>query len=86
MNPLYAFARGALMIGFAVIALFFAKFWRRSQDRLFAFFALSFALLALNQIGFILLHDHDEKWIYVLRVIAFGLIIAGIVDKNRRTS
>lgn len=84
MNGFHAFARGALMVGLAVIALFFFKFWRRSRERLFGFFAFSFALLSITHLTFMLVGDHGEAtWPYAFRVIAFAIIIAGIVDRNR---
>ena len=45
---------GILAAGYAIAALYFFKFWRRTGDRLFAFFAVAFALLvALNSTGWI---------------------------------
>src|SRR5688572_13722616 len=42
------FVAGLLVMGYAVAALFFLRFRRETRDRLFAFFAAAFALLALQ--------------------------------------
>ncbi len=41
---------GALAMGFGVAGLFFLRFWRKTRDRLFALFALSFFVMALNRV------------------------------------
>ena len=77
---------GALLAGYALVALFFLKFWHRTSDRLFAFFAAAFALLALQRLGLAILTEletGDGEWMYVLRLLAFVLILVGIWDKNR---
>ena len=43
------FVFGMITMGYVVAGLFFAKFWRRSRDPLFAIFAVAFWLLAINQ-------------------------------------
>ena len=85
MTPSHAFAVGALMFGYAVVAVFFVRFWRNTHDRLFAWFAFAFFLLSLNQIGFLLLGERDEGTaIYAFRLLVFAMIIWGVIDKNRR--
>jgi peptidoglycan/LPS O-acetylase OafA/YrhL len=78
------FMSGALTLGYAVGALFFLRFWRRTRDRLFFAFAIAFVLLALNQALAQWLGAADERvgYTYVLRVIGFLLILAAVVDKN----
>ena len=79
-----AFLSGAAALGFLVCAAFFARFWRKTADRLFLVFAIAFALLALNQTLAQWLGAADERvaYTYLIRVLAFGLILAAIVDKN----
>jgi hypothetical protein len=79
-----AFVGGALCIGWLVIALCFAKFWRRRGDPLFAAFAAAFVLLAVNQAlsVFLRVGADEEAGVYLLRLAAFALIIYGIVRKN----
>lgn len=78
------FLAGAVTLGFVVAAVFFVRFWRRTADRLFLLFAIAFALLALNQGLAQWLGAADERvgYTYLLRVLGFVLILAGIVDKN----
>ena len=78
------FVAGAVAMGFLVASGFFVRFWRRTRDRLFLAFALAFALLALNQLLAALLEAGDERtpFVYLLRVLAFVLIMLAIVDKN----
>ena len=81
------FLAGAVTLGHLVAALFFLSFWRRTADRLFLAFAVAFSLLALNQALAQWIGAADERvaYIYLLRVLGFLLILAGIVDKNLRS-
>ena len=84
MTPLAIFIAGLLTTGYAVCALFFAKFWRTSHDRLFALFSAAFWLLAFQRAAVAL--APDAILVYVLRLIAFLLIIVAIIDKNRASA
>ncbi len=79
------FIHGATMLGNLVIALFFLRFWRQSRDRLFSIFSLAFFVFAMNRVLLTFLGEENEArtFVYVIRLIAFLLIIVGIVDKNR---
>lgn len=79
-----AFLSGAVTFGYLLGALFFVRFWRRSADRLFLWFAIAFGLLALNQcLAFALdVISEPYSFVYGIRVFAFVLIIIAIVDKN----
>jgi hypothetical protein len=70
--------------GFLIAGLFFAKFWRRSRDHLFAAFAAAFWLLALNQILLQIsgLTAEERGWTFALRFAAFTLLAVGIIYKN----
>ena len=76
---------GALAALDLVIALFFLRFHARTRDRLFALFATAFGILGVQRILLTLASDwgEDTVWLYGLRLLAFVLIIAAIVDKNR---
>lgn len=78
------FFSGATTMGFLVAAGFFARFWRKTADRLFLAFAVAFVLLALNQALMLWLGVADERvgYTYLLRVLGFLLILGAIVDKN----
>lgn len=73
-------ATGALVAG-----LFFFRFWRDSGDRLFAFFGAAFCLLSLSWglLGLVNPSDEARPYVYAVRLVAFLLIIVGMIDKNR---
>ena len=87
MLNIYDFIGGALTMGYLVLGLFFFKFWRRTHDPLFMMFAFAFWLLAANVlvISATEIADLDGGWTYVLRLLAFVLIIIAIVRKNMET-
>jgi hypothetical protein len=80
------FVAGAIAMGYVVAALYFLRFRRETRDRLFGFFAIAFALLAVQRtLHPLLARSSDlETWLYVLRASAFILIAVAIVDRNRR--
>lgn len=81
---IYPFIGGVLTMGYIVLGLFFLKFWRRTRDPLFIMFAWAFWLMAVN--GFAISasngYELDVVWSYMLRLLAFVLIIIAIVRKN----
>lgn len=81
-NPYIA---GAVWTLTTVAALLFLRYYRKTRDLLFLFFAGSFLLQALARfMGFLLRDTELGRWpIYVLRVIAYGLILFAIWHKNR---
>jgi hypothetical protein len=80
-----SFLGGVIFLGCLVAALFFLRFWVQSRDRLFAMFALAFAVLALNRGVLAGLDETNEArtYVYLARLLAFLLIAVAIVDKNR---
>lgn len=78
------FLAGMIAMGFAVAALFFLRFWKRTGDSLFLTFAAAFALLAVHQglIAGLRIANEDHSWVYLLRLLAFVLILIAIVRKN----
>ncbi len=82
---LLATMAGMIAMADFVIAAYFTKFWRRTRDRLFALFALAFAILGAQRLvlGALLVWGEHNPALYSLRLLAFVLIIAAIVDKNR---
>jgi type IV secretory pathway TrbD component len=79
------FLNGVAAAGCLGVGLFFLRLWREARDRFFALFGLAFWMLALN--GIVLLWaapaDEHRHYVYLIRLSAFLLIIAAIVDKNR---
>jgi hypothetical protein len=79
------FVSGLIAMAFLIAGLFFLRFWRRTGDVLFAFFALAFWLLAVNQALTAFAHVplEERTWLYLLRLAAFTLILVGVLWKNR---
>jgi hypothetical protein len=67
------------------VALFFLRFWTDTRDRFFLLFAAAFLILSVNWGLIAVLQPATEvrPFFYLLRLTAFGLIIAAVVDKNR---
>lgn len=84
MQLIVAFLYGILAMGFGVAALFFAKFWRATHDRLFIFLTVAFVLFGVERASALPTFDAATAvWPYVLRLAGFLLIIIALVDKNR---
>ncbi len=84
MNAADAFLTGAISVACFVIALFFLRFWHGTRDRFFVFFALSFALEGVTRGAALALQFPDNNpAFYGMRVVAYGLIIVAIWQKNR---
>lgn len=79
------FLSGVIFAGALTAALYFIRFWRQTGDRLFATFALAFGVMAINRLLLTVLDESNEArpWVYLMRLAAFVLIIAAVVDKNR---
>ena len=82
---LEGFLLGIIVTASLTAAAFFLKFWRSSRDPLFLAFALAFLIEGVNRIGFLLVERPNEgsPAIYVVRLLAFLLILAAILRKNR---
>jgi hypothetical protein len=76
---------GAITMGYAVVGLFFLRFWRETRDRLFLIFAIAFWLLGLQRVALVFTPHMAETGtgLYLVRLFAFLLILAAIIDKNR---
>jgi hypothetical protein len=87
MSPLTAqFLLGAICMAALTASAFFLRFWRVTQDRFFLFVAASFCLEALSRavLAFSAHPREGDPQLYIIRCIAYGLILVGIWDKNRR--
>jgi hypothetical protein len=82
------FLWGALSALSIVASAFFWRFWRRTRDELFAAFAAAFAILAVHWTALGLMNPDVETlpYLYLPRFAAFGLIIWGVIRKNRPAS
>ena len=79
------FILGGLAMATGVAGLFFLRFWRKTRDRLFAIFAIAFWLMGVNWLA-LSFTDPDYEFRparYLLRLLAFVLIICAIMEKNR---
>lgn len=78
---------GGVAMGYAVAGLFFLRFWRKTKDQLFVWFAVSFWILGATRVGLVLNDEKNEDTIfYLLRFVAYSLIIWAIWRKNAASS
>lgn len=83
---MFEFVSGLIAMGFLVASMFFLRFWKSTRDRLFAGFAAAFLLLAVNQtlLAFSKVALEERSQLYLLRLLAFAIIIAAVIAKNRK--
>ena len=79
---------GAVAMGCFVAGLAFLRFWRDSHDRFFLLFALSFFVEEFSRILLAASERPNEgsPWLYGIRLLAYGLILWAVWDKNRRSA
>lgn len=79
---------GAVAAASFVVMLFFLRFWRQTRDSFFLTFALAFGIDAVTRfvLGCTQVSAEVEPLFYLARLVTFGLIIVGIVQKNRPRS
>jgi hypothetical protein len=77
---------GGIAVASFLAGLFFFRFWRNTHDRFFLWFALSFWLEAGNRVALGLLAgaEETEAFFYCVRLVAYGLILLAIWQKNRQ--
>jgi len=75
---------GAIAAGSFFAGLFFFRFWHHTRDRLFLCFAGSFWLEAGNRVamGVASRPVEQEPVFYIVRLVAYGLILLAICQKN----
>jgi threonine/homoserine efflux transporter RhtA len=80
-----AMLSGAIAMGSAVIGLFFFRYWRRTRDGFFLLFAASFWIEAGNRVALVTFPhaSEDEPVFYMVRLLAYALILLAIWRKNR---
>ncbi len=76
---------GAIMMAYFVAGLFFLRFWFRTRDTLFAYFAVAFWILGAQRIAISVAGDRfeDDTIFYLIRLSAFVLLLVAIWNKNR---
>lgn len=84
-GPMEIFTTGMMVMACGTIALFFLRFWRRTDDRLLLIFAIAFCLMGITRIVLMNLGKEGtyNVYAYSFRLATYLLILAAIVDKNR---
>lgn len=79
------FLLGVIVTASLTAAGFFWRFYRQTNDNLFLAFAAAFAIEGINRMAFFLVDKPSEgsPIIYMVRLVAFLLIVGAIVGKNR---
>ena len=79
---------GAVAFGILICGLFFLRFRRRTRDELFVAFALAFGLLGVGQAILALANIPTEERgsLYLIRLLAFVIILFAIFRKNRASA
>ena len=77
------FLLGAFAMGCMLASAAFLRFWLRTRDRLFLWFALSFLLEAINRGSFAAsgLPD-DASYYYGVRLVSYLMLLWAVVEKN----
>ena len=77
---------GAITMANVIAGLFFLRSWRKTNDRFFLFFALSFFIEGFNRAALGLSDNPNEgrPFFYLVRLSAFLVILVAIVQKNRQ--
>jgi hypothetical protein len=79
-----ALLAGAIAMACALAGLVFLRFWKSSRDAFFLYFAASFWLQGAQWIhsGLALGASESSPYSYLLRLLAFSLIVFAILRKN----
>lgn len=81
MSAINQMFMGAIAVASLVAGLFFFRFWRHTRDRFFLYFALSFWIEAGNRM--VAGATEAGELFYGVRLVAYGLILLAIWQKNR---
>ena len=84
-DPMKLFLWGASALACWAVGLFFLRFWRDTRDRFFFLFSLSFFILGVDWLALAIVNPASESrhYFYLVRLLAFVMIIVAIIDKNR---
>ena len=85
---MYELISGAIMVGFWVGGLMLYSFYRETKERLLLTFSIAFWMLSLERLalGFLGRENEPSAPVYLIRLVAFSLIIFAIADANRPKS
>ena len=75
---------GGIAVASGFAAVIFLRFWLRTRDRFFLYFSLSMWIEAAQRVAFGLVPELTEAnpLSYLVRLVAYGLIILAILHKN----
>lgn len=78
------FLLGQIAMAAAIAGLIFLRYFQRTRDRFFLFFTASFWLESGGRVLSVLYPAFDDRsdGMYILRFLAYALILAAIADKN----
>ena len=81
-----SFLLGGAAVASSIVGLFFLQFWRRTRDTFFLLFALAFWIDGAHRVAIHTILDANaaSPAHYLPRLLAYGMIIAAIVQKNRK--
>jgi hypothetical protein len=79
------YLNGYITFGHLTAGVFFLRFWKQTSERLFLLFMLAFWLLGAIRV-LAIFHASYEHFYYWLRLVAYLMILAAIIDKNLRKS
>jgi len=84
MNVIPNFLGGAIVFGYVLIGLFFLKFWKRTRDAFFGYFAFAFFVLGIGRIieAIVRTQEAATPAVYLFRLLAFVIIVFAIMHKN----
>jgi hypothetical protein len=87
MSALNYFLMGVITTQYLVASLFFFRYSKKTCDNFFKYFSAAFALLGAERIVSIAIAIENElrPLVYLFRLAAFLLIIAGVLMKNRQS-
>lgn len=79
---------GALAMASLTAGLFFLRFWRNTRDRFFLYFSIAFFIEGLDRVVVALSANSQEQepFIYLVRLVAFVLILVAILEKNLKSN
>lgn len=89
MNALSeGFLIGVISVASFTVGILFLKFWRRTRDPLFLAFSAAFLIEALNRVQLLFMSHPNEATApyYIVRLVSFLVILAGILIKNYERS
>ena len=88
MTAFVAFLQAVAATAAFINGVFFWRFRRETGERLFTLFACAFWLLSVSWAVLAVFNPTGESlpYVYCLRLLAFVLMIVGIVDKNQRAT